>query len=57
MNFIQNYLGVRIVPATAEQKEDILAGEVFAEMPLYPRYGSVAVIDGVLVVKLNEVDP
>lgn len=55
VNFIQNYLGVQIVPATEEEITRVVESELFAEMPLYPRYGSVAVIDGVLVVKLNEV--
>jgi len=52
---MRNYLGVSIAPATPRQIEQIVTSETFATMPLYPRYGSVAVIDGVLVVKLNEV--
>ena len=52
--FFQNYLGVQLTPATAEQIERILASQEFLDMPLYPRHGSVAVIGDVLVVKLNE---
>ncbi|MCL2367442.1 MAG: glucosyltransferase domain-containing protein [Oscillospiraceae bacterium] len=54
-NFMQYYLGVRITRPTPEEIERVLGSAAFAEMPLYPRHGSVAVIDGVLVVKLNEV--
>jgi len=55
VSFIENFLGARIVAASQEQVRQIIESEAFADMPLYPRYGSVAVVDGVLVVKLNEV--
>ena len=37
-----------------ETKEQILASEEFAEMPLWPAEGSIRVIDGVMVMKCRE---
>ena len=54
-NFMQNILGANIIPATHEETERAMATAEFFQMPLYPRYGSVLVIDGVLVVRLNVV--
>ena len=53
VNFIQNYLGVAITPATREQTAAIQETAEFWQMPLYPRDGSLQIINGVLVVRLN----
>jgi len=55
MNFFSNYLGVHVVRANSAQVEQVMTSQEFFSMPLYPRYGSVQVIDDVLVVKLNVV--
>lgn len=51
--FAQNYLGVRLVPISQERREEIMEMEVFEAMPLYPKPGSIAIIEDVLVVRLN----
>jgi len=52
-HFIQIYLGVQLRAASWEQIDYILNSEIFMNMPLYPRYGSVATINNVLVVRFN----
>ena len=52
-NFSKYYLDRDIVLATDEQIEKIEATEAFEQMPTYPQNGSIAVIDGIIVVKLS----
>jgi hypothetical protein len=52
-NFIRDYLGIRITPANHEQVEMVLNSEEFWRLAPYPRDGSVEMVRGVLVVKLN----
>ena len=54
-NFMRNFLGVNINFASHAQTERVMATAEFLQMPLYPRYGSVMVVDDVLVVRLNAV--
>ena len=51
--FMYSFLGVRIELANTEQTAAVLSSNEFEAMPLYPRHGSVRVIDDVLVVRLN----
>jgi len=53
VNFIQNFLGVAITQATWEQVGHVQETAEFWEMPLYPRDGSLRIINGILVVRLN----
>ncbi|MCL2588762.1 MAG: glucosyltransferase domain-containing protein [Oscillospiraceae bacterium] len=52
--FTRNYLGLYFSHAAAELEEAVIQTPEFAAMPLYPRDGSIAIIDGVLVVRLSE---
>lgn len=53
--FTQN-LGVSYAVCPPEQFRDIAGAAQFRRMPLYPADGSVAMIDGVMVVKMAEVE-
>ncbi len=53
-SWLENYLGFVYKEPTAEQIEQILADERFQEMPCYPDDGSVRVLDGVTVVKFED---
>ena len=52
--FMQNCLGEDITTASPEQEEAIRASEEFQSMPRFPHEGSIRVIDGITVVKLND---
>ncbi|MCM1103119.1 MAG: glucosyltransferase domain-containing protein [Clostridium sp.] len=47
-------LGLSLEGVDPDEKERVLATETYAEMPCWPRAGSVQMIDGVIVVKLSE---
>ena len=51
--FLEHYLGFRIPFASSDQISTIQATEEFAEMPVYPYYGSMRSFGDVLVVKLS----
>jgi len=51
--FISDFLGVSLKVATVEQENYIRQTETFENMPAWPAGGSVAYIDGVIVVRLN----
>ena len=53
-SYMEVYLHFPVELASDEQKEAILLSEEFDNMPIYPTLGSVALIDGVMVVKFNE---
>jgi len=52
--FIQNCLGEDIVGVSPEEEDAISQSEAFEAMPRFPHEGSIAVIDDVVVVKLND---
>lgn len=51
--FFRQYMGVEYSVSTGEQLEQILHGEEYTEMPIFPAEGSVKVIDDCVVVKLS----
>ena len=51
--FVQYYLGISIPFASEEELSAIEASPEFAEMPVYPYYGSLRKIGNVIVVKLS----
>lgn len=52
--FMNSFLNADFRLTDEETKEQILASEEFAEMPLWPAEGSIRVIDGVMVMKCRE---
>ena len=52
--FLEYYLGFPVECVTEEEAEAIRQTEAFQNMPTYPYYGSMALIDDVIVVKLSE---
>ncbi len=52
--FFQNCLGEDITVVTPEEEEALKATPAFQEMPRFPHDGSIRVIDGVTVIKLND---
>lgn len=53
MNFFRNYIGMQNPRASAEQRRALENSETVAAMPNCPMQGSIAMVDGVIVVKLN----
>ena len=51
--FLRCYLGFSIPIASEEEQAEIAASPEYAEMPVYPYYGSLRKIGDVLVVKLS----
>jgi len=51
--FISHYLGVQFLLASVEQTDLIRGNQEFRDMPVWPHMDSVAIIDGILVLKLN----
>jgi len=52
--FFQNCLGEDITVVTPEEEEALKATPEFQEMPRFPNEGSIRVINGVTVIKLND---
>lgn len=52
--FLEYYIGFPAEFVTAEESEALRQTEAFQEMTCYPYYGSIGVIDGVIVVKLSD---
>lgn len=52
--FLEYYLGFPVECVTTEEADAIRQTEAFQNMPSYPYYGSMALIDDVIVVKLSE---
>lgn len=52
--FLDYYVGFRATLASSEEIAAIRETEAFRDMNIYPYYGSMAVIDNVIVVKLSE---
>lgn len=52
--FLNYYIGFPAECVTAEEAEAIRHTEAFRNMATYPYYGSIDVLDGVIVVKLSE---
>lgn len=57
VNYLEEYMHFPITVASPEQIERILADGKLREMPVYPQEGSMQTVDGVLVIKMNQVDP
>lgn len=51
--FLQYYIGFPAEFVTAEESEALRQTDAFQDMACYPYYGSIGVIDGVIVVKLS----
>lgn len=51
--FLEYYVGFSIPFASAEKTKRIENSEEFAQMPTYPDYGSIRMLDDTLVVKLS----
>lgn len=51
---LANDLGMSLREVDSDEKERVLASPAYAEMPCWPKAGSVQMIDGVIVVKLSE---
>lgn len=52
--FLTYYMGFPIEAASDEEVQEIMASDIYAQMPIYPYYGSVQKIGNVYVVKLSE---
>lgn len=52
--YMKVYLHFPVELPTENKKEFILLTEDFDNMPIYPTQGSIALIDGVMVIKFNE---
>lgn len=55
--FFRNYFGIDAKQITEEDYRRIIQSDDFMEMPLWPKAGSVKMIDGMAVVKLSEEPP
>ena len=55
--FMRNFVGVSITYADAETGARLSALPEVKAMPIYPAAGSIALIDGILVVKLSDITP
>lgn len=55
--FIRNFVGVSITYADAETGARLSSLPEVKAMPIYPAAGSIALIDGVLIVKLSDITP
>ena len=51
--FLRYYLGLSVPFATEEEQAEIAASPEYAQMPVYPYYGSMGKIGDVMVVKLS----
>lgn len=52
-SFVQYYIGMSVPFATEQEKQQLQSTPAFQQMPVYPASGSIAMIDGCLVVKLS----
>lgn len=55
--YMLNYCGIDPGTFTPEEYYEIIRGEVFTDMPLWPAEGSVKMINGMVVVRLSETPP
>ena len=55
-NFIDHFLGVNFALAPSYVRDRVANLPDFLSMPIWPHQGSVAVVDGVIVVKLSQPD-
>lgn len=51
--FIEDYIGLHMPAPNKEQKEMLKASETIKTLPSYPQEGSVAIYEGIVVVKLS----
>ncbi len=51
--FLYYYFGLKVPFTSDERKNQIRETEEFSQMPVYPYYGSIRMIDDVMVVKLS----
>lgn len=52
-HFVKYYIGLDIPFATGEEESEIAASAEYAEMPVYPYYGSMRKFGDIMVVKLS----
>lgn len=52
--FLEYYIGFPAECVTSEEAEVLRQTEAFRNMAVYPYYGSIGVIDGIIVVKLSD---
>lgn len=53
-SFIEHYIGLHIPKPSSDQKAKIKDASFIKELPCYPAAGSIAVYEGMIVVKLSE---
>lgn len=53
-NYMRIYFGMEVPFVSDEEKEKILAGESFENMPIYPEEGCVAQIEDIWVIKISQ---
>ena len=53
-NWIRSYVGYRIQHVSEEREAELLAMDTVKEMPSWPAYGSVQLVDDVVVIKFGE---
>lgn len=52
--FLDKYMGIKISTAGVDIYKRIINTEQFKNMPVYPQDGAVAIIDGIVVVKVSD---
>lgn len=55
-NYMRIYFGLEVPYVSDAEKEKILAGEGFQNMPVYPQEGCVREIEGIWVIKISEAE-
>lgn len=53
-NFYEKYLGINIKIVSKERYQEIVKSDEFKSMPTYPNYGSIKIINDVVVVKVSD---
>lgn len=53
-DYLSRYFNIDLVQPTYEEEKQILASKTFADMPIYPAKDSIKVINGIIVVKMEE---
>ena len=52
-DFISRFLGTELTLADSQQVQQVQNSPKFTSMPIWPAFGSVAMIDGIAVIRLN----
>ena len=53
-SFYEKYLGVKINVVSKDIYQEIVQSDEFKAMPIYPNYGSIKIIDDVVVIKVSD---